>query len=241
MYLPQQAMLKRLLMAVAIIAAPAQAEVAIGVFDYQTHTYIVEHNHQNKQPIASITKLFTAATILRQGQPLDELLKIKQTSRYLKRGEQYTRRELLKLMLIASDNVAADTLAHNYPNGYKQFLQDTNQWIQGFGLLNTTITDASGLLSTNQSTVEDLIKVLPNLQTHPLIQHSADPKLQLKNKTITNTNPHTKTHNLTISKTGTTQAAGKCVVMLHREQAIILLGHKDSQQRYKAAKEHLPQ
>jgi D-alanyl-D-alanine endopeptidase (penicillin-binding protein 7) len=228
-------------MAVAIIAAPAQAEVAIGVFDYQTHTYIVEHNHQNRQPIASITKLFTAATILRQGQPLDELLKIKQTSRYLKRGELYTRRELLKLMLIASDNVAADTLAHNYPNGYKQFLADTNQWIQGFGLLNTTITDASGLLSTNQSTVEDLIKVLPNLQTHPLMQHSADPKLQLKRQTIYNTNPHTKTHNLTISKTGTTQAAGKCVVMLHREQAIILLGHKDSQQRYKAAREHLPQ
>ena len=233
-------MLKRLLLAVAIIAAPAQAEVAIGVFDYQTHTYIVEHNHQNRQPIASITKLFTAATILRQGQPLDEPLKIKQTSRYLKRGELYTRRELLKLMLIASDNVAADTLAHNYPGGYKQFLTDTNQWIQGFGLLNTTITDASGLLSTNQSTVEDLIKVLPNLQTHPLIQHSADPKLQLKNKTITNTNPHTKTHNLLISKTGTTQAAGKCVVMLHQQQAIILLGHKNSTHRYKAAKELLP-
>jgi D-alanyl-D-alanine endopeptidase (penicillin-binding protein 7) len=227
-------------MAVAIIAAPAKAEVAIGVFDYQTHTYIVEHNHQNKQPIASITKLFTAATILRQGQPLDEPLKIKQTSRYLKRGESYTRRELLKLMLIASDNVAADTLAHNYPGGYKQFLLDTNQWIQGFGLLNTTITDASGLLATNQSTVEDLIKVLPNLQTHPLMQHSADPKLQLKNKTITNTNPHTKTHNLTISKTGTTQAAGKCVIMLHQQQAIILLGHQNSTQRYNKAKELLP-
>jgi D-alanyl-D-alanine endopeptidase (penicillin-binding protein 7) len=233
-------MLKRLLLVATLIAAPAKAEVAIGVFDYQTHTYIVEHNHQNKQPIASITKLFTAATILRQGQPLDEPLKIKQTSRYLKRGELYTRRELLKLMLIASDNVAADTLAHNYPGGYKQFLTDTNQWIQGFGLLNTTITDASGLLATNQSTVEDLIKVLPSLQTHPIILNSADPKLQLKNKTITNTNPHTKTHNLTISKTGTTQAAGKCVVMLHREQAIILLGHKNSTQRYQAAKELLP-
>lgn len=240
MYLPTQTMLKRLLMAVALVAAPAHAEVAIGVFDYQTNTYIVEHNHQNKQPIASITKLFTAATILRQGQPLDELLKIKQTSRYLKRGEQYTRRELLKLMLIASDNVAADTLAHNYPGGYKQFLLDTNQWIQGFGLLNTTITDASGLQSTNQSTVEDLVKVLPNLQTHPIILHSSDPKLQLKRQTIQNTNPHTKTHQLTISKTGTTLAAGKCVVMLHREQAIILLGHQNSTQRYNKAKELLP-
>ena len=233
--------LKHILLTIIILAAPVKAEVAIGVYDYTQQQYIVEHNTQHQQPIASITKLFTASTILRQGQPLEERLKITKTSRHLKRGEYYTRLELLKLMLVASDNVAADTLANNYPNGYQQFLQDTNQWIRGFGLLNTTITDASGLNPTNLSTVDDLTKFLPTLQNHPVIQHSSDPKLHMHNKTILNTNPHTQTHQLQISKTGTTQAAGKCLVMLSNNQAIIMLGYKTQLQRYQTAKSLLPQ
>ena len=231
--------MKPILLAILILATSAKAEVAIGVYDYDQQQYIVEHNTDRKQPIASITKLFTASTILRQGQPLDERLKIQKTSKHIKRGETYTRLELLKLMLIASDNVAADTLAQNYPGGYQQFLQDTNQWIQGFGLLNTTITDASGLLATNQSTVDDITKFLPSLQAHPIIKHSSDPKLQLNKRTITNTNPHTQTHNLLISKTGTTKAAGKCLAMLHQNQAIVTLGHQNSKQRYKSAQQLL--
>jgi|688.fasta_scaffold345157_2 D-alanyl-D-alanine endopeptidase (penicillin-binding protein 7) len=218
----------------------ASAQVAVGVYNYQNHEWVVEHNSQNKQSIASITKLFTANTVLRQGQPLDERLKVKQTSRHLKRGDRYTRLELIKLMLIASDNVAADTLAHNYPGGYQEFLLDTNRWIQGFGLLNTTITDASGLLPTNQSTVEDLIKVLPNLHNQPLIQHSADPKLLIRGRTVNNTNPHTQTHRLQLSKTGTTNAAGKCLVMMYHDQAIVILGHKTSYERKQEATTLLP-
>lgn len=231
---------RALAVALLLFTQFAHAQVAIGVYNYHLQEWVVEHNHQNKQPIASITKLFTANTILRQGQPLDERLRVQQTSRYLKRGETYTRLELIKLMLIASDNVAADTLAHNYPQGYQQFLQDTNRWIQGFGLLNTHIADASGLDPNNQSTVEDLAKVLPNFAQHTVMQHSADPKLQLNKRTIHNTNPHTQTHQLNISKTGTTQAAGKCLVMLHHNQAIIILGHKTNQQRQQQANTLLP-
>ena len=72
-------------------------------------------------PIASITKLMTAMVVLDSGLPLDEEVTIesadvdvlKGTRSRLKVGVMLTRRELLKLALMASENRAAAALARS--------------------------------------------------------------------------------------------------------------------------------
>ena len=62
--------------------------------------------------IASVTKLFTAALILNDNLDLNEKVKVqgRVTGRF-PIGSMVTRFELMKAMLIASDNRAAETLA----------------------------------------------------------------------------------------------------------------------------------
>ena len=89
-------------------------------------------------PIASITKLMTAMVVLDSGLPLEEPITIeaadvdtlKGTRSRLKVGMTLTRRELLKLALMASENRAAAALARSYPGGMQAFIPAMNQKAQ---------------------------------------------------------------------------------------------------------------
>lgn len=230
-------------------AEPSQG--AWGLYDYDLATYQMVHNGTEVRSIASITKLFTANTILRAGLDLDEKVKVQgKSGGRFPRGEKVSRIDLLKAMLISSDNLAAETLANTYPGGFNRFLEDTNEWVQGWGLVNTTIVDASGLLPGNQSNVENLTLFLLRIKDQPVIRKIASEdqatlnlpkgrkvvKIHLKN-----TNPvMLQFDNILISKTGTTNAAGKCVVMLVEKNktlhAVIVLGQKNGEERNKLAK-----
>ncbi len=208
------------------------------------------YNRGEVRSIASITKLFTANTILRSGLDLDEKVKVtgKSSGRF-SRGAKVSRMDLMKAMLISSDNLAAETLAHTYEGGFDQFIIDTNQWVRGWGLIDTTIVDASGLLAGNQSTVDNLTVFLYRIKDNPVIRSIASEgqatlKYPKGKKTVTiqlkNTNPVLfQFDNILLSKTGTTSAAGKCVVMLVEKNstvhAVIILGQKNGQERNKIA------
>lgn len=223
---------------------------AWGLYDYDRGDYQMVYNRSEIRSIASITKLFTATTILRSGVELDEKVKVTGKSRgRFNRGALVTRMDLMKAMLISSDNLAAETLANTYPGGFDQFIIDTNQWVRGWGLIDTTIVDASGLLAGNQSTVDNLTVFLYRIKDNPVIRKiSSEEQATLKypkgKKNITihlkNTNPVLlQFDNILLSKTGTTHAAGKCVVMLVEKNstihAVIILGQKSGQERNKIA------
>jgi D-alanyl-D-alanine carboxypeptidase len=190
--------------------------------------------------------LFTAVTILRSGVDLDEKVKITgRSSGRFPRGMMATRIDLMKAMLISSDNLAAETLANTYPGGFNVYLEDANRWITGWGLINTRVVDASGLLAGNVSNVNDLVKFLAKIQNDEVIrvitgERNTTVKVPKGKKTLTinlkNTNS-TLFHfdNILISKTGTTKAAGKCVVMIVEKAgspyAVIILGQKNAQER----------
>jgi D-alanyl-D-alanine carboxypeptidase len=202
-------------------------------------------------PIASITKLFTAMTIIDSGVDLNERIKIqgKTTGRF-PNGTLVPRIELIKAMLIASDNRAADSLAHSHPNGYDAFIKFTNEQIGNLGLKNTRIADASGLSAEIVSSAEDLVNFVWWLRRYTLItQISSMPGEQIefdnhRNKPIKlqvrNTNPDITNYNIIISKTGFTSRAGRCLVMLvnHNNEMFVVavLGEKSSQARSKAIK-----
>jgi D-alanyl-D-alanine endopeptidase (penicillin-binding protein 7) len=105
--------------------------------------------------------------------------------------------------------------------------------------------DATGLSKTNKSTADDLIRFLSMIATNPDIRAMADDRtadiiVPKGRKSIHillhNTNPSIfKFDNILISKTGFTNPAGRCVVMLvekdHRYYGIIVLGQKNVKAR----------
>jgi D-alanyl-D-alanine endopeptidase (penicillin-binding protein 7) len=199
-------------------------------------------------PIASVTKLFTASLILEEHLDLFEKVKVqgKATGRF-PIGSMVTRIELMKAMLIASDNRAAETLAYTYPGGYEKFIRDVNTMAEHINLKNTKLEDASGLKAGNVSTAEDLVDFVYSLRKFPLIialSSSANGSIEVETKKkyinlpIKNTNPDINKYNsIMISKTGFTNKAGRCLVMLVNYQnelyGLAILGEKTPSARSK--------
>jgi D-alanyl-D-alanine endopeptidase (penicillin-binding protein 7) len=225
---------------------------AWGLYDYDLIEYQMVYNRSDVRSIASITKLFTATTILRHGLDLDEKVKVtgKSGGRF-SRGAMVPRIDLMKAMLISSDNLAAETLAHSYPGGFNAFISDTNQWVQGTGLSSTRIVDASGLLAGIVCTIDYIVALLFRIKDHDVIQEISNErtttlKLPKGKKTVKinlrNTNPTLfQFDNILISKTGFTNPAGRCVAMLVRKEdrlyAVIVLGQPNVKERSQLANE----
>jgi D-alanyl-D-alanine endopeptidase (penicillin-binding protein 7) len=235
-----------LMVPILVWAKPVAVSGAYGVFDTSTNEFNLEENVSEVKSIASITKLFTAATIIRSGADMYELVKVQgRSGGRFARGSFIPRIDLFKAMLISSDNLAAESLAIAHPNGYMGFLEDVEKTIQHAELESTKIIEPTGLLADNKSTVKDLSKFLVYLQNYPLIQQVASEKedqvkYQKGKKTITvflkNTNPSMWVYDtIMLSKTGFTNAAGRCVAMLMRRGkdvvAVVILGQRDLRTR----------
>jgi serine-type D-Ala-D-Ala endopeptidase (penicillin-binding protein 7) len=220
------------------------------LYDYELGVSQVAYNVDQVRPIASITKLFTAIVILRSGVEMEEKVKVQGKSRgKFPRGSQVTRMNLMRAMLISSDNLAAQTLANTYPGGFNQFIIDTNIYVNGMGLINTKIVDSSGLLAGNISTAKDLARFLWIIKNNPTIREISNepnevisiPKGKRTLKIhLRNTNPSIFVFdNILISKTGFTSPAGRCVVMLVEKNgtynAVIVLGQKNVKARSRIA------
>ena len=237
--------------ALAILAAPySMADtISSGLYNTTTHTYSLEENIHEIRPIASITKLFTAYTIIKSNVPLDEVipLKGKVSSRWNRRAKNITRIQLLHTMLMSSDNLAAESLANAHPGGYEQFLIDTNQLITALNLHNTTIADATGLLATNTSTIDDLTSFLVNtIDKEPIIKSLSTtkklkqtyPVQQTKRATSTFNNTNhwvARFDNIILTKTGYTTPAGRCLAMLIYDNntlySLVTLGNRSPTSR----------
>jgi D-alanyl-D-alanine endopeptidase (penicillin-binding protein 7) len=220
--------------------------VSYGVYDLSELRYEHSLNTDEVRSIASITKLFTAMAVINSDVSLSEQIKVqgKSTGRFA-RGIYLDRYELLRAMLMSSDNLSAESLAMAHPGGYDKFIKDVNVMISDLNLKNTVIVDSTGLLPGNKSTVDDLKDFLFTLRKYTLIQHLSTEKLytyQYKKgkKTITiqlrNTNPQMWTYdNIILTKTGFTNPAGRCLAMLVEKEdklfAVVTLGNKDVRQR----------
>jgi D-alanyl-D-alanine endopeptidase (penicillin-binding protein 7) len=183
-------------------------------------------------PIASITKLMTAMVVLDSGLPLDEALVIEQadvdllkgTRSRLKVGLVLTRRELLKLALMASENRAAAALARAYPGGLSTFVQAMNQKARELGMRDTRFLDSTGLNPGNVSTAHDLALMVYAGYQYPLIREfttSDSHRIALANRRFSrvvafrNSNGLVRSHawEIGLSKTGYINEAGRCLVM----------------------------
>ena len=116
-------------------------------------------------PIASLTKLMTAAVVLERFD-LERTITLAESDFALGRnsshgtlapGETYAGRDLLALMLLPSANEAAEAFARVY--GRDEFVAAMNATAAGWGLARTHFTDPSGLARDNRSTAAELLRL----------------------------------------------------------------------------------
>lgn len=204
---------------------------AVLVYDARSGEALVARNANTAKPIASITKLMTAIVALEAKQGLDQVIavtnddvdRLKGTTSRLRVGAQLTRRQMLQLALMSSENRAASALAGSYPGGRQAFIAAMNRKAAALGMKNTRFHDSTGLSARNVSTAQDLVRLALAAKRYPLIrQFTTTPgevvtvrgsgRLQYKNsnRLIQTRN---KDWRIGLSKTGYTSEAGRCLVM----------------------------
>jgi len=184
--------------------------------------------------IASITKLMTAMVVLDSGENLDEKISVTKADRdllqltgsRLEYGASLTRREMVMIAIMASENRAATALGRNHPGGMPAFVDAMNKKAAMLGMTRSHFADPAGLNPENQSTASDLAKMVTAAQTYALI-HEASTTTRIEVRPYKargplvygNTNRLLKNDswNIALSKTGYINEAGRCLVM----QAVI--------------------
>jgi len=174
--------------------------------------------------IASITKLMTVIAVLDLKQDMQEKI------------GKFTRGQLVQLALVKSDNDAAKALCDNFPGGRFECIRYMNEKANYLGMLKTKFIEPTGLSPMNISTALDLLTLVFEASHYPeIVRASQTPVLniQVGNKVFSfrNTNPVIgKRYNFIVSKTGSTNAAGSCIVMMLDtdvgRKVVILLGAK---------------
>ncbi|MEN8175255.1 MAG: serine hydrolase [Pseudomonadota bacterium] len=196
---------------------------------------IYSKNADQPLPIASITKLMTAMVVLDSGVPLDRNIAIKNADRDLVRltGSRLrceratlSRRDLLEIALMASENRAAAALGRTtFEGGTEAFVARMNRKAQALGLSNTRFVDATGISTGNVSTASDLVKMLRAAGEYPLIRQATTspeaevhPYQQAGALRYVNTNRLLKSDDwqIELSKTGYINESGRCLVMQAR-------------------------
>ena len=197
------------------------------VVDQQNQDIIFDKNSQIVLPVASITKLLTAMTVLDSKLPLEELLEINEqdvaiykNSRLVK-GTSLSRQEALLLALMSSENRAAYTLGRNYPGGISAFMQAMNRKAKEIGMMHSSFEDPTGLTSKNVASAEDLALLVNAAYQYPLIrQFSTTPshvkEIHHREQVFLNSNRLVRSGDMEelIQKTGYISEAGRCLVMM---------------------------
>lgn len=227
--------------AVAANTVPDLKSSAALVIDQASGRPLYAKNVDMVTPIASITKVMTAMVVLDAGLDLNERITISEADKDLLKGTRsrlsigttLTRRELLHLALMASENRAAESLTRVYPGGTRAFVAAMNQKAIELGMWRTRFVDGTGLSSENVSTAQDLTKMVSAAFQYPLIrEYSTETGLQVRgargpmNYVNSNRLVNSPEWHIGLSKTGYISEAGRCLVMQARiaeKQVIIVL------------------
>lgn len=217
----------------AVAGAAAQPEIASGsamIVDMKTNKVIYSSHPDLVRPIASITKLMTVMVTLDAHLPMDEMLAVDISHTPEMRGiysrvrlnSEISRRNMMLLALMSSENRAAASLAHHYPGGYDAFIKAMNAKARELGMNNTHYVEPTGLSIKNVSTARDLSKLLIATKNYPLIGQLStthEDMASFRNPTYTlpfrNTNHlvYRPDWNIQLTKTGFTNEAGHCLAM----------------------------
>jgi D-alanyl-D-alanine endopeptidase (penicillin-binding protein 7) len=201
------------------------------VIDQDTREVLLRKNDSAVLPIASITKLMTGLILSEAKLPMDERITIteddvdteKFSSSRLKVGTTLARGELMHLALMSSENRAAHALGRTYPGGLSAFVEAMNQRAKLLGMNDTHYVEPTGLSSRNQSSAQDLARLVATASQDKLLSElttSPEHEVEIGNRTLafhtTNRLVRSPAWDILVQKTGYINEAGQCLVMSAR-------------------------
>ena len=214
-----------------------------GLFDLNSNKVMYAKNiHERLQP-ASLTKIMTALVALKYGNP-DDLITVTDEAAItesgavlcgLKTGDQLTLNQALHALLIHSANDAAAAIAVHIGGSLDGFAELMNQEALAIGATNSHFVNPHGLtednhyvtaydlyLIFNEALKNDLINEIIHMTSYETVFMDKDGKS--KTFSFTTTNQYLKgtykaPEQVTVigGKTGTTSAAGNCLILLSKD------------------------
>ncbi len=146
-------------------AAILNTEIAL-VSDFDDNNDFISYNGNLRWPLASITKLMTAVLAIEEiGKekeiiPSENAYIVEGISGKLDAGKLYKVEDLIRIMMLTSSNHAAVALADFYVFGQTDFIKLMNKKAAELGMSQTVFFDPVGLSPLNQSTANDIRKLM---------------------------------------------------------------------------------
>ncbi len=219
-----------------------EASSSYAVIDAKTGRLLIGSNADQELPIASLTKVWTALTVLDNAE-LDEVVTISQaaavqegSSLYLKAGEKWTVKSLLHGLMLQSGNDAAYALAEHTGGSVEGFVKLMNEKMEIANLEKSHFTNPSGLHHEDHyASAHDMANMFRlAIQNEDFVQIASAKTFIPKERSIKWRNKHKLMHfneHTVAGKTGYTKRAGRTLVTYLKEKdkevIVVTLNHSN--------------
>ena len=236
---------------------------AAALFDVNNANIIYGKNMHERLAPASLTKVLTAVVALEYGN-LDDIITVTKDVRInesgatlcgLKEGDTLTLNQALHALLIQSANDAANAIAIHLGGSLEGFATLMNEKALDLGATNSHFVNAHGLSADNHYTTAydlylifneaiqyELFREIIHMQNYSTIYQDAngnDKEMEFKTTNMFLRGNYNSPNKVTVigGKTGTTNAAGNCLIILSKDAAgnpyvSVILRSKERQLMY---------
>ncbi len=183
---------------------------------------LAKNAHERRSP-ASMTKIVTALVALERGRQDQQVtieardLRGVYSVMFLHSGEELTMRQLLFMLLISSDNAAANAIARAVAGDVRTFVGWMNEYAQRMGLADTHFANPHGYdHPENYSSAFDMAIIGRLAMANPVIADIVRrPDAIAAWRNLISTNELLNTYSGAVGiKTGTTAQAGECLASM---------------------------
>ncbi len=222
-----------------------EAQSAAGLFDVNKNEVIYAKNIHERLNPASLTKVMTAYVAIKYGNTEDTIVctknvKIEESGATvcgLKEGDTLTLNQALHALLITSANDAAIAIAEHIGGSVEEFCNMMNEEAIAIGATNSHFVNPHGLtenehyvtaydmyLMMNSAMQYELFNQIIHMNEYSTIYYSADgdeKEMEFKSTNLFFRDEFSTPDKITMigGKTGTTNAAGNCLILLTKDTA----------------------
>nr|WP_246814618.1 serine hydrolase [Nissabacter archeti] len=240
--------------AVAAARKPRLQSRSVYVVNAVTGRVLYSKNSARAYPLASLTKLMTAMVVLEGKRPLTTRIHVKPTDRDLLKkthsrltvGSVLSRRDMLHIALMSSENRAAAALSRYAPGERPGFLRQMNRKARRLGMRHSHFVDPTGLSPRNVASAQDVARMARAAWHFPLIRRFSTDKGEVvypgHGRLVYHSSNgliHNHHWRIQLQKTGFTNEAGHCMVvrtLIHGKPVLmVIMGGKNRYAHYSDA------